>query len=149
MESLIAVIALLLAGVVGLIALLHLYWTLGGLWPGHDEQSLAQTVVGSHGIREMPPVWMRLAVTLALGAAALWPLMWAAIVPYGLPQTLIVLGMWVLAGVFLARGIAGFLPVFGPARVQEPFLTLNRRVYSPLCLVIGAGFAALIVMAQL
>ena len=141
-------IAVFLACMLAAIALLHLYWALGGVWPGHDEQSLAQAVVGTAGIRRMPPVWMTLAVVLALFAAALWPLMWAAIVPYMLPQTLVVLGIWVLAGIFLARGIAAYTPVFGPERVQEPFLSLNRRLYAPLCLLIGAGFVLLIVLAR-
>ena len=129
------IVAVFLAGVLAAIALLHLYWALGGFWPA--------------GIRRMPPVWMTAAVVLALLAAALWPLMWAALVPYALPQTLVVLGMWVLATVFLLRGIAGYTPVFGPDRVQEPFLSLNRRLYAPLCLVIGAGFVLLIVLARL
>ena len=92
---------------------------------------------------------MTVAVVLALFAAALWPLMWAAIVPYVLPQTLVVLGIWVLAGIFLARGIAAYTPVFGPERVQEPFLSLNRRLYAPLCFLIGSGFVLLIVLARL
>ena len=143
------IVAVFLAGVLAAIAMLHLYWALGGFWPGHDEASLAQAVVGTAGIQRMPPVWMTVAVVLALFAAALWPLMWAAIVPYVLPQTLVVLGMWVLATVFLLRGIAGYTPVFGPDRVQEPFLSLNRRLYAPLCFLIGSGFVLLIVLARL
>ena len=142
------IVAVFLAGVLAAIAALHLYWALGGFWPGHDEPSLAQAVVGTAGIRHMPPVWMTVVVVLALFAAALWPLMWAAVVPYVLPQTLVVLGIWVLAGVFLARGIAAYTPVFGPERVQEPFLSLNRRLYAPLCFLIGAGFVLLIVLAR-
>lgn len=142
-------IALLLAGLLGTISLLHLYWALGGVWPGHDTPSLARAVVGSRGIVKMPPVGVTTLVAIALAAAALWPLMWAALVPYSLPQTVIVLGMWLWALLFVTRGLAGYLPIFGTDQMEQPFARLNRRIYSPLCLAIGAGFVALIVLARL
>jgi hypothetical protein len=35
------------------IAALHAYWALGGLWPGHDADSLFRTVVGPHRARRV------------------------------------------------------------------------------------------------
>ena len=39
-------LALLLAGVLVLLGGVHLYWAFGGRWPGHDEASLVEHVVG-------------------------------------------------------------------------------------------------------
>ena len=55
----------------------------------------------------------------------------------------------VLAGltagmIFLGRGIIGVLPAFERSAPELPFLTLNRRVYSPLSFLLGLGFILLV-----
>ena len=45
-----------------------------------------------------------------------------------------------LALVFLGRGVAGVLPAFERAAPEQPYLSLNRRIYSPLCVLAGLGF---------
>jgi len=45
-----------------------------------------------------------------------------------------------LAVVFLGRGIAGVLPAVERAAPEQPYLSLNRRIYSPLCALVGASF---------
>jgi len=50
--------------------------------------------------------------------------------------------MWTLALVFLGRGVEGYLPAM--AKAEQPFPQLNRRYYSPLCLVLGLGFLVLV-----
>jgi hypothetical protein len=45
-----------------------------------------------------------------------------------------------LALIFLVRGVAGVLPAFERAAPEQPFLTLNRRLYSPLCVLAGTAF---------
>lgn len=132
-------IALLLA-----IAALHLYWGFGGLWPGHDANSLREMVVGtSQG--PMPPrmgplagVWSAAIVAglLATGAAIVvarhsslmgGPLRW-----------LILAGFVGLILVFATRGLAPYVSdVFEYAR-GRPFFDLNLRFYAPLCLAIAA-----------
>ena len=141
--------AIVLFAVIAAIAAIHVYWALGGLWPGSDEASLARKVVGSPGVTRMPSREMTLAVACLIFFAALWPLMWAALIPYPLPQSLVWLGMIVLAAVFTGRGIAGYWPAFRAIFPEEPFATLDRRCYSPLCLAIGAAFILLIVLASL
>ncbi len=137
----VALIALLLA-----IAALHLYWGIGGLWPGHDPNSLREMVVGT-AQGPMPPrmgplsgVWPAAIVAglLASGAAIVTarhsalmdgPLRW-----------LILAGYAVLILVFAARGLAPYVsPVFEYAR-GRPFFELNLRLYAPLCLFIAALF---------
>jgi hypothetical protein len=49
-----------------------------------------------------------------------------------------------LALLFLARGVAGYHPAWRRIHPVEPFAGLDRSLYSPLCLFIGAGFALLV-----
>lgn len=142
-------LAVCLSAVLAIVAAFHVYWALGGLWPGTDEVSLARRVVGSSGIRHMPSREMTLAVAGLIFFAALWPLMWAALIPYPLPQSLVWLGMVVLAIVFAGRGLAGYWPGFRSHFPEEPFATLDRRCYSPLCIAISLGFILLILLARL
>lgn len=142
-------IAILLAVLLAVIAMLHGYWALGGQWPGHGDTPLHRIVIGRKGMTGMPPRWLTALVAAAILLAAIWPLLWAALIPYALPQTLIMLGVWALAAIFLLRGISGFTPAFSATLFDEPFHSLNRRYYSPLCLLIGAGFLALILLARL
>ncbi|MEC9342428.1 MAG: DUF3995 domain-containing protein [Pseudomonadota bacterium] len=142
-------VAVLLFAVLSGLAALHFYWAMGGLWPGIDEKSLARRVVGSPAVRRMPSRPVTVVVAGLLALAALWPLMWTALIPYPLPQALVWLGMIGLAIVFLGRGIAGYTPVFRAHFPEEPFASLDRRYYSPLCLAIGALFVLLILLARL
>ena len=48
-----------------------------------------------------------------------------------------------IALVFLGRGIAGFTPWWRRLAPEQPFARLDVRYYSPLCLLIGLGFAVL------
>lgn len=129
----------LAAALFAAIAALHGYWALGGLWPGHDQDSLARTVVGGQPGMQMPgPVatWVVAAVLLvaaatALGAAGLLALP----VPHSLVRGAALLG----AGVLLLRGLEGFVDTrLRPETVGSRFARLNRRLYSPLCLALAA-----------
>ena len=127
-----------------LLALLHGYWGLGGVWPARDGRSLARTVAGFAGIERMPPAAASLAVAVALLAACLWPLMLAAEVGGGLPDWLVGLGGLGLAFVFTVRGILGYLPGWRRRTPEQPFARLDPLLYSPLCLLLGSGFFALL-----
>jgi len=98
-------LSLTMAAVLLAIAAVHLAWGLGMTWPGHDRQSLIDTVIGHPDVTRMP-------------------------------------GFWVLVAVFLGRGIATYVPSPLAAAV-EPFRTLDRRVYAPLCVALGGGFLLL------
>ena len=131
-----ALIAILLV-----LAALHLYWGVGGYWPGHDPASLAARVVGTIG-RAPPNFYACAAVTLALCAAAYIIAAHHGAPRFGVPHLLWTLGYWGAFSVFLLRGIAAYVPrVFAYARGTE-FFTLNQLYYAPLCLIIAAGMAA-------
>ncbi|TCR64877.1 DUF3995 domain-containing protein [Bosea sp. BK604] len=136
-----AAVAAALASVLAAIALLHAYWGLGGLWPAADEQALVRTVIGDPRRKRMPPPRLCWLVAGALLLTAAWPLLLARLSGDLLPHWLVAgIGLAMMA-VFLLRGLAGFLPAWRVRHTLEPFSTFDRRYYSPLCLVIAAGFA--------
>lgn len=125
------------------VAIAHFVWSIGGTWPIRDEALLAKTVVGLPGITRMPPKFMSLAVAAASLAAGVVALSLADDAAGG---------VWLTAGgallglVFLGRGIIGYTAGWRAHFPEEPFATLDRKNYSPLCLAIGAGFFVLVGM---
>lgn len=127
-------IAVLLA-----IAALHLYWGLGGRWPGHDDDSLRLMVVGAkHG--RMYGFWPSAMVAGALTAAAAVVFARHSPIMGGGLSWIVLAGYVVLVLVFGLRGLAPYVtPAFEYAR-GTPFFDLNRAYYAPLCLIIAALF---------
>ena len=100
-------------------------------------------ITGFEGIEHMPPRLASFAVSVATLAAGVIALSLADHDSGGLPLSLLGLP---LAAVFLARGIVGYTP-WWTSKTPEPNFRLNdTRVYSPLCLFLGAGFVALVIM---
>ena len=109
-----------------------------------SDQELVKAVVGAEKRIEMPAKWQSALVALLLLGAAIWPhVMEKTLVIPLLPPMLIALGGWTLTAVFIGRGLVGLTPWFRRLLPEEPFCTYNRTYYSPLCIVIGAGFAIL------
>jgi Protein of unknown function (DUF3995) len=127
-------------------ALAHLFWALGATWPIRDELLLAQTVVGSPGITRMPNKLLTLLVAILLFASGVVAMGLADHDDGGFVRT--VLGV-ILAVVFLGRGVVGYTPGWRARHPVEPFATLDRKNYSPLCFWIGAGFLILVGMRLL
>lgn len=138
-------VACLLCVVLAGVALLHAYWALGGLWPGKDEADLVRHVIGEPRRTRMPPVWLTWIVVAAILVAAVWPLFAAGLVPLPVPSA-VVLGVAALIGlVFLLRGVAGYTPAWRRGHAAEPFAQRDRRFFSPLCLLLAAGYGTLVV----
>lgn len=131
-----ALIAVLLS-----LAALHLYWGVGGRWPGHDEISLLLRVSGAKSGR-MYGLGACVAVALALSfAAAIVYARQSATLPYQFAW-IVQAGYGVMILVFGGRGLAPYVTrVFDYAR-DTPFFNLNRRYYAPLCLLIAAALVA-------
>lgn len=133
-----------LAIALGSLGFLHLLWAVGVSFPFSNQQSLARSVVGRRGITRLPSHTSvaLLGVLLLCGAAAaiimghfhdVFPTLKYLLVPVGL----------FLSAIFFLRGVVGVLPAFERATPEQPYLTLNRRLYSPLCVLIGLGFLTL------
>ena len=140
------ILALLLLAIVSTIAALHAYWGLGGHWPAIDAAHLARMVVGTPGIDRMPSRGSCFAVAAMLAGVAIWPLFGARLLPEAWPRWLTLLAGAGIAAVFVGRGVAGYTSAWRRHFSAEPFAGLDRAFYSPLCLALGAGFIAILVM---
>lgn len=139
-----AVFAFALALLLSAIAGLHAYWGRGGLWPASSEDELVATVIGNARARRMPSPGLSLLVALAIAVTAIWPLLLEQMPGVAATRPFILLGGLAIMAVFLLRGVAGFLPAWRRLHPREPFASYDRRYYSPLCLLIAAGYAVLL-----
>ncbi len=138
-HGLAAVASLLLV----VIAIIHVYWGLGGRWPAQDEAGLVATVVGVTPNSKMPGFAMCMVVVVALGIAAMLPLIARELLAIPLPPDWVTIGLWGATGVLALRGLVGFFDhILRPAIVGLPYERLNRRLYSPLCLVLAGLLSA-------
>lgn len=117
----------------------HLLWAFGSTWPVQDRKTLAKTVVGTPDVEEMPHRLLTAALAILLFGAGVWALSMAD----PAPNETLTLGGVFFTLIFLARGIIGLSPKWRRLNPEEPFATFDKKVYTPLCLGIGAGFAFL------
>ena len=136
-------LAILIAGILAIAGLMHALWGFGVTFPASSEEQLARTVVGRRGITRMPSMMSCLFVAVCLFAAAGVALVLGRIVPMPVSKWLVAGAGAFMALLFMGRGILGVLPAFERAMPEQPFLSLNRRIYSPLVFLIGVGFALL------
>jgi len=128
------------------VSVAHGLWSIGRTWPIRNEKLLAQTVVGFRGIERMPPRLASLAVAVATLAAGILALALADHDSGGPLMTILALP---LAAVFLARGVVGYTQWWADKTPEPNFRFNDRRVYSPLCVLLGAGFVTLAIMRLL
>ena len=81
-------LAIVVSCALAAIAGLHLYWGIGGFWPGHDAASLVDMVVGARPGTPVPPFWACLVVAVCLLLPALSSMMIAYRVTPALPKFL-------------------------------------------------------------
>ncbi|MEV7599216.1 DUF3995 domain-containing protein [Kitasatospora sp. NPDC089797] len=118
---------------------LHVVWAVTP-WPLRTPEEFAETVVGAG--EGVPPARACLTVAGLLGTASYLVAAEAGVLPRVGPRGLRRAGVRAVAGVLLARGLAGPV-VFGRlSERSERFRRLNVRYYSPLCVALGAGAAA-------
>ena len=140
------ILAFNLAAVLLIVGVLHGLWGLRIWLPIGEELQLARAVVGARDIVSMPPPLQCFFVAAVLFGGTLGVLALAEIVtiPY-LPIALVQGGMSVFSAVFLVRGLVGFTPFWARITPELPFRSLDRRVYSPLCILLGIGIVIFIV----
>ncbi len=135
----IMLLAIVLWAVLAAIAVLHTTWGLGSPWPCESEKSLVRTVGGTPDAKRMYPPSACFTVAAMLAGVSTWPLFAAGLLTAAWPSWLTRLAGAVIAVVFVARGIAGYVPAWRRLHSAEPFATLDRSVYAPLCFMLGAG----------
>jgi hypothetical protein len=124
------------------VAIAHFMWAVGSPWPIRDPVLLAKTVIGVPGVTRVPRL-ASLIVSIAVLAAGVVALALADHTGGGL---LLTLAGVALAAVFLGRGAVGYTAGWRARFSEEPFATLDRKNYSPLCIALGAGFLLLVIM---
>ena len=140
------VVAALVFVILLTVSMAHLAWSLGWTYPIRNEKLLAQTVVGTPGVQHMPPRWASFGVAVLTLAAGILALSLADHTSGGIPLSLSALPV---AAVFLGRGAMGYTQRWARMTPEPNFRLNDRRIYSPLCLVIGAGFVLLFLMRLL
>lgn len=125
------------------ISALHFAWATGSTFPAADAAELSRMVTGFRSRDLMPGKGLTLLVSVAILIGGFWALVLAEWAWLPLPTWLVALGGLGLATVFLARGIAGYTDRWRQLTPEQPFARLDRRYYSPLCLVIGIYFIIL------
>lgn len=125
------------------IAIAHFVWSLGGTWPLRDRGVLIRSVYGRPGATRMPSRLATFVMSVLILVAGILAL---SLADHAAGGTLLTLAGVVLGLIFLGRGVAGYTPQWRAVFSEEPFATLDRRNYSPLCLSIAAGFLILVVM---
>lgn len=131
---------LVTAGVVACLlglAVLHLYWARGGTWPGRTSAELVSMVVGSSPGVAMPGPLACSVVAVLLASAAVLIAGVGVFEASAWPWRVGSLGV---ASVLGLRGLGGYLDArLRPETHGQPYEALNRRLYSPLCLVLAAA----------
>ena len=84
-------------------------------------------------------------VAAILAGVASWPLFATGLLAEAWPRWLTLLAGATIAAVFLGRGIAGYTSAWRRRFPEEPFATYDRSYYSPLCLVLGAGYLLILI----
>jgi hypothetical protein len=124
------------------VSIAHLLWAIGSPWPIRDPQVLANAVIGKPGVTRVPRLGALLVGLFVLAAAAIGT---AVADPASGGLLLTILG-FALTALFAVRGIAGYTRGWQAAHPVAAFLVLDRKFYSPLCLVVAVCFLVLSVM---
>lgn len=117
------------------LAVIHILWAIGYWWPIRNEELLVRAVVGYKGATRMPGP-----IPCALVAVAL---IFAANFPWFPPVMMRSPGLWACAVVFLLRGGLTYTRFWRSLTPQQPYATLDRTRYGPLCLLLGVGYLIL------
>ncbi|MFF4449984.1 DUF3995 domain-containing protein [Streptomyces sp. NPDC001502] len=125
--------AALVASVLTMDAVLHLYWTTGATWPAADDKSLSHAVLGTE-VPFTPPILLPL-VALLLTAAAFV----LALAHSRRPRPLILrVGTLAVAAGLSLRALAGIYWLFAK-ETGTAFHWLNLVLYTPLCAVLAVA----------
>ncbi|MDC0676837.1 DUF3995 domain-containing protein [Sorangium atrum] len=134
------VLALASGGALGVLAAIHVYWGLGGAWPGDARHEKVEMVVGLPKGSPFPSLGACLVVACLLASSA--ALVLAQRYGRGGSPTLLRPGAWAVALVLGARGVGGYFDArLRPGTRALPYHRLNRLVYSPLSLALAAAVA--------
>jgi hypothetical protein len=137
------ILALIAFAVLTAIAVLHAAWGLKIVWPAASERKLIAMAVGQKGRKRMPPPWQCFIVAAAVFLQGVVALIAADWIATPLSRSFVALLTLLCATGFIARGVIGLTAGWRARHPQQPFATLDREYFSPLCLALGAAFVLL------
>ncbi|NKE60651.1 DUF3995 domain-containing protein [Lentzea sp. PSKA42] len=137
------VLALLTAIVLLLVGALHVVWMFSP-WPLRTREEFARRVVDVP-VEKLPTPSLTAVVALLLGVAGYLVVARAGLVAVVGPGWLPAVGTGGVAAVLALRGAGGL--VMSTRRSTE-FARLDRRYYSPLCLVLAVSCTAVAVLGH-
>lgn len=126
------------------IALLHVAWGFGVVWPAKNERQLVSWVIGAKGMTKMPSLAQCLAAGTGIFVFGLIALLLGNALNSPLPPRWITMIGILTAFVFAGRGIAGYLPAWRRRFPLEPFATFDQYSFAPLWLALATGYASLV-----
>lgn len=137
------VLAVFTAIVLVLVGALHVVWMFSP-WPLRTREEFARRVVDVP-VEKLPSPGLTAVVALLLGVAGYLVAARAGLVAAVGPGWLPAVGTGGVAAVLLLRGAGGLVTSSGRS---TDFARLDRRYYSPLCLVLAASCTAVAVLGQ-
>ncbi|MGH1412865.1 MAG: DUF3995 domain-containing protein [Pelagimonas sp.] len=125
---------------------LHVAWAVGLTWPETSEQDLARRVAGFEGVDRMPPPAASALVALLLLLGCHIVLVVSGLSNAFAPDwiydlAIYDLAIWGMVAVFALRGGAIYTRAWRALTPVEPFATMDRRYYGPLCLCLAVLIA--------
>jgi len=139
-----AIAAALIALVLVALAAVHFYWALGG---ARGRLAAVPEREGRPAFHPGPVACASVGVLLLFATLLVW---WSARMwtPGRIPLTLARLGTGIVAAAFLLRAIGDFKYVGFFKRVRGTgFARSDSRLYTPLCLLLGLGAAAVAIFS--
>ncbi|MBN9309811.1 DUF3995 domain-containing protein [Devosia sp.] len=124
------------------VAIACLMWAIGAPWPIRDPAVLARTVIGRPGVTRLPKLASLAVAILALAAGILA----LSLADHTAGDWWLTLIGVLLAAIFFGRGALGYTEGWRARFSEQPFATLDRKNYSPLCIALGVGFLLLVIM---
>ncbi len=137
------VLALFTATALTLVGALHVVWMFSP-WPLRTREEFARRVVDVP-VEKLPTPAMTAAVALLLGVAGYLVVARAGLVTAFGPGWFSSVGVGGVAMVLALRGAGGLVM---SSRRSTEFARLDRRYYSPLCLVLAVSCAAVAVLGS-
>jgi len=129
--------AILLATIFMVIAMLHIYWVLGGKW---GLNAAIPEVMKNNMMADSRRLGFKVAtllVALGLSLVTYLFLIHAKFVPSPVPSIYLSYATYAVAGIFLLRAIGDFKYVgFFKSIKQGEFAKKDSKYFSPLCLTI-------------
>ncbi|TGK85831.1 DUF3995 domain-containing protein [Leptospira bourretii] len=119
------------------ISAIHVYWGFGGLWPGKTKQELIDLVFGKGD--QFPSRLMCLFVACCLVLFAMLPIVWiwrTNLALNGDVENGLKFFIATASLIFFLRGILAYFP-FITKQWKPIFVYYTKRIYNPLCLIIG------------